>query len=66
MRIKAVLEVSVYMQEDESIEEANNRAIETLVEVIDEWVNEKNGTPPYIKLEYDLDQDYIKEIKILN
>ena len=66
MRIKAVLEVSIYMQEEESIEEANTRAIETLVEVIDEWVNEKNGTPPYIKLEYDVDAEYLKENKLTN
>tara|TARA_R100000329_G_scaffold25008_2_gene23653 strand:+ start:264 stop:464 length:201 start_codon:yes stop_codon:yes gene_type:complete len=66
MRLKAVLEVSIIIQENESIEEANGRAIEKLIEVVDEWINEKDGITPYIKIEYDVDFDYIKEIKILN
>jgi len=66
MKIKAVLEVSIIMQEDESVEEANSRAIESLIEVVDEWINQKEGMTPYIKLEYDVDFDYIKEIKLLN
>lgn len=66
MRLKAVLEVSIIIQENESIEEANGRAIEKLIEVVDEWINHKDGLTPYIKIEYDVDFDYIKEIKILN
>mgnify|MGYP003128989689 FL=1 len=66
MKLKAVLEVSILMQEDESVEEANSRAIEKLIDVVDEWINEKDGITPYIKLEYDVDFDYIKEIKLLN
>ena len=66
MKIKAVLEVSIIMQEDESVEEANSRAIESLIKVVDEWINQKEGMTPYIKLEYDVDFDYIKEIKLLN
>jgi|TARA_R100001198_G_C5177767_1_gene175740 hypothetical protein len=66
MKLKAVLEVSIIMQEDESVEEANSRAIEKLIDVVDEWINEKDGITPYIKLEYDVDFDYIKEIKLLN
>ena len=66
MRLKAVLEVSIIIQENESIEEANGRAIEKLIEVVDEWINDKDGITPYIKIEYDVDFDYIKEIKILN
>ena len=66
MKLKAVLEVSIVMQEDESVEEANSRAIEKLIEVVDEWINDKDGLTPYIKLEYDVDFEYIKEIKLLN
>jgi hypothetical protein len=66
MKLKAVLEVSIIMQEDESVEEANSRAIEKLIDVVDEWINEKDGLTPYIKLEYDVDFEYIKEIKLLN
>ena len=54
------------MKEDESVEEANSRAIEKLIEVVDEWINDKDGITPYIKLEYDVDFEYIKEIKLLN
>ena len=66
MKLKAVLEVSILMREDESVEEANSRAIEKLVEVVDEWINNKDGLTPYIKMEYDVDFDYIQEIKLLN
>lgn len=66
MKLKAVLEVSIVIQEDESVEEANSRVIEKLVEVVDEWINQKDGLTPYIKIEYDVDFDYIKEIKLLN
>ena len=66
MRLKAVLEVSIIIQENESIEEANGRAIEKLIEVVDEWINDKDGITPFIKIEYDVDFDFIKEIKILN
>lgn len=66
MKLKAVLEVSIVIQENESVEEANSRAIEKLVEVVDDWINNKDGLTPYIKLEYDVDFDYIKEIKLLN
>ena len=66
MELQAVLEVSIIMKEDESVEEANSRAIEKLIEVVDEWINDKDGITPYIKLEYDVDFEYIKEIKLLN
>tara|TARA_R100001440_G_scaffold480_1_gene1355 strand:+ start:909 stop:1109 length:201 start_codon:yes stop_codon:yes gene_type:complete len=66
MRLKAVLEVSIIIKENESVEQANARAIEKLIEVVDEWINNKDGLTPYIKIEYDVDFDYIKEIKILN
>ena len=64
--VNAVLVGSIIMKEDESVEEANSRAIEKLIEVVDEWINDKDGITPYIKLEYDVDFEYIKEIKLLN
>tara|TARA_Y100001937_G_scaffold15835_2_gene21713 strand:+ start:10939 stop:11139 length:201 start_codon:yes stop_codon:yes gene_type:complete len=66
MKLKAVLEVSIILKEDETVEEANSRAIEKLIDVVDEWINNKDGLTPYIKIEYDVDFDYIKEIKLLN
>ena len=66
MKLKAVLEVSIIIKDDESVEEANSRAIQKLIDVVDEWINEKDGITPYIKIEYDVDFDYIKEIKLLN
>jgi hypothetical protein len=65
MKLKAVLEVSILIKEDESVEEANARAIEKLIDVCDDWLN-NDGITPYIKIEYDVDFDYIKEIKLLN
>ena len=66
MKLKAVLEVSILLKETESVEEANARVIEKLIDVVNEWINEKDGMTPYIKVEYDIDIDYIKEINILN
>ena len=65
MKLKAVLEVSIMIKEDESVEEANARAIEKLIDVCDDWLN-NDGITPYIKIEYDVDFDYIQEIKLLN
>lgn len=65
MKLKAVLEVSIIIKEDESVEEANARAIDKLIDVCDDWLN-NDGITPYIKIEYDVDFDYIKEIKLLN
>ena len=65
MKLKAVLEVSIMIKEDESVEEANARAIQKLIDVCDDWLN-NDGITPYIKIEYDVDFDYIKEIKLLN
>ncbi len=65
MKLKAVLEVSIMIKEDESVEEANARAIDKLIDVCDDWLN-NDGITPYIKIEYDVDFDYIKEIKLLN
>jgi hypothetical protein len=65
MKLKAVLEVSIMIKEDESVEEANARVIEKLIDVCDDWLN-NDGITPYIKIEYDVDFDYIKEIKLLN
>ena len=66
MKLKAVLEVSIIIKENEGIEQANARAIEKLIDVVDEWINDKEGVTPYIKVEYDIDFDYINEIKLLN
>ena len=66
MKLKASLEVSILMKEEESVEEANERLIQKLIDVVDEWINEKEGITPYVKIEYDVDFDYLKEIKLLN
>ena len=66
MKLKASLEVSILMKEEESVEEANERLIQKLINVVDEWINEKDGVTPYVKVEYDVDFDYLKEIKLLN
>ena len=65
MKLKAILEVSIMIKEDESVEEANARVIDKLIDVCDDWIN-NDGITPYIKIEYDVDFDYIKEIKLLN
>ena len=66
MKLKAQLEVSILLKDKETVEEANARVIEKLIDVVDEWINDKDGLTPYVKIEYDVDFDYLQEIKLLN
>ena len=66
MKLKAILEVNIILEEKESIEEANARVIEKLIDVCDEWINDKEGVPPYIKIQYQLPDEYIEEMKLIN
>tara|TARA_R100000655_G_scaffold94143_2_gene135545 strand:+ start:364 stop:564 length:201 start_codon:yes stop_codon:yes gene_type:complete len=66
MKLKAQLEVSILLKDNETVEAANARVIEKLIDVVDEWINDKDGLTPYVKIEYDVDFDYLQEIKLLN
>jgi hypothetical protein len=65
MRLKATLEVNIDIKEGESFEEANERLIQQLVDVVDDWIND-NGITPCIKVVYSLEDHTIDDIRKLN
>ena len=65
MKLTAVLEVSIEINKDEDLSLGTERVIKNLVDVVDEWLNEE-GPNPYIKVELDIPDDYVKEAKFIN
>tara|TARA_R110001583_G_scaffold98832_4_gene243903 strand:+ start:3669 stop:3866 length:198 start_codon:yes stop_codon:yes gene_type:complete len=65
MNLKAQLEVSVYIKENESFETANERLLQKLIDVVDDWIN-NDGITPCIKVVYKVDQETVNETKMLN
>lgn len=65
MKLTAVLEVSIEIKKDEDLSSGTERVIKNLVDVVDEWLNE-DGPNPYIKVELDIPEDYVKEAKTIN
>tara|TARA_R110001592_G_scaffold79084_2_gene236912 strand:+ start:15465 stop:15662 length:198 start_codon:yes stop_codon:yes gene_type:complete len=55
MKIVASVSIEVYLKDTESLDDGNARAIEELMDYIDNWINE-DGIPPIIKIEYKLPQ----------
>ena len=65
MRLKATLEVNIDIKEGESFDEANERLIQELVDVVDEWIN-YDGVVPLIRVVYYLDDNTVDDIRKLN
>ena len=65
MRLKATLEVNIDIKEGESFDEANERLIQELVDVVDEWIN-YDGVVPLIRVVYSLDHNTVDDIRKLN
>ena len=55
MKIVASVSIEVYLKDTDSLDDGNARAIEELMDYIDNWINE-DGIPPIIKIEYKLPQ----------
>ena len=53
MKIIASVSIELKVQDTEMLDEAKERAIDTLIDSLDEWIN-NNGIPPIISLEYKL------------
>ena len=53
MKIIASVSIELRVQDTEMLDEAKERAIDTLIDSLDEWIN-NNGIPPIISLEYKL------------
>ena len=65
MRLKATLEVNIDIKEGESFDEANERLIQELVDVVDEWIN-YDGVVPLIRVVYYLDDNTVDDIRKFN
>ena len=53
MKIIASVSVEIIVSDTELLDEAQSRAIDALIDSVDEWIND-NGLPPIIKIEYSL------------
>lgn len=62
MRIVASVSIEIDVNETELLDDAKERAIDKLVDTLDEWLT-NNGIPPIISIEYKLpeydDKDFI-------
>jgi len=53
MRIIASVSIEIDVNETELLDDAKERAIDKLVDTLDEWLS-NNGIPPIISIEYKL------------
>ena len=53
MKIIASVSIELKVQDTEMLDEAKERAIDTLIDNLEDWIN-NNGIPPIISLEYKL------------
>ena len=62
MRIEASVSIEIDVNDTELLDDAKERAIDKLVDTLDEWLS-NNGIPPIISIEYKLpeydDKDFI-------
>ena len=62
MKIIASVSIEIDVNETELLDDAKDRAIDKLVDTLDEWLTD-NGIPPIISIEYKLpeydDKDFI-------
>ena len=65
MKIIASVSIELRVQDTEMLDEAKERAIDTLIDNLEEWIN-NNGIPPIISLEYKLPEYDDNDIEFLN
>ncbi len=53
MKIVASISIELKVEDTELLDDAKERAIDTLIDSLEEWIN-NNGIPPIISLEYKL------------
>jgi len=62
MKIIASVSIEIELKDTELLDDAKERAIDKLVDTLDEWLG-NNGIPPIISIEYKLpeydDKDFI-------
>jgi hypothetical protein len=65
MKIIASVSIELRVQDTEMLDEAKERAIDTLIDSLEEWIN-NNGIPPIISLEYKLPEYDDNDLEFLN
>ena len=53
MKIIASVSIEIKLDDTELLDDAKDRAVDTLVDNLDDWIN-NNGIPPIISIEYKL------------
>lgn len=64
MKILASVSIEVKIDDSELLDDAKERAIDKLIDTLDEWLND-NGIPPIISIEYKLPENNENE-QLLN
>jgi len=65
MKIVASVSIEIKLDDTELLDDAKDRAIDTLVDNLDDWLN-NNGIPPIICIEYKLPEYDDNDIEFLN
>lgn len=53
MKIIASVSIEIKLDDTELLDDAKDRAVDTLIDNLDDWLN-NNGIPPIISIEYKL------------
>ena len=65
MKIVASVSIEVKVEDTELLDDAKERAIDTLIDNLEDWLN-NNGIPPIIAIEYKLSEFGDNETDFLN
>ena len=65
MKIVASVSIEVRVDDTELLDDAKERAINELIDSLDDWLN-NNGIPPIISIEYKLPEYDDNDIEFLN
>lgn len=65
MKIIASVSIEIKLDDTELLDDAKDRAVDTLVNNLDDWLN-NNGIPPIITIEYKLPEYDDNDLEFLN
>jgi len=65
MKIIASVSIEIKLDDTELLDDAKDRAVDTLIDNLDDWLN-NNGIPPIISIEYKLPEHDDNDLEFLN
>ena len=65
MKIIASVSIEIKVDDTELLDDAKDRAVDTLVDNLEDWLN-INGIPPIISIEYKLPEYNDNDLEFLN